>query len=77
MLPGSLSLDKPLRISQNSRVEVIILIPELVEIDENDEPMESKEEILKDFRQTWHEAITGKTIPISQLWEGIENVLIA
>lgn len=37
-----------------------------------DEP--TKEEILNDFRQAWHEAMTGKTIPIAELWEGIENV---
>jgi hypothetical protein len=70
---GSLSLDQPLSIVQNSRVEVIILIPETVEIGEDDEPMESTEEILQDFRQAWYEAMTGQTIPISQLWEGIEN----
>ncbi|MGM3308178.1 type II toxin-antitoxin system RelN family antitoxin [Anabaena sp. WFMT] len=71
---GSLSLDQPLSIIQNSRVEVIVLIPEAIEIGEDYEPMESKEEILQDFRQAWHEAMTGKTIPVSQLWEEIENV---
>ena len=73
-LQGSLSLDKPLNIIQNSRVEVIILIPEAVEINEDYEQIESKEQIIQDFRQSWHEAMTGQTIPISQLWEGIENV---
>lgn len=24
------------------------------------------------FRQGWHEAMTGKTIPLSELWEGID-----
>ncbi|NJL89599.1 MAG: hypothetical protein HC916_07230 [Coleofasciculaceae cyanobacterium SM2_1_6] len=24
------------------------------------------------FSQSWQQAITGKTLPISQLWEGIE-----
>ncbi|MEI6444500.1 MAG: hypothetical protein WCO29_15540 [Nostocales cyanobacterium ELA583] len=71
---GSLSLDKPLNIIQNSRVEVIILIPEAVETNEDHEQIESKEQIIQDFRQSWHEAMTGQTIPISQLWEGIENV---
>ncbi|OBQ32184.1 MAG: hypothetical protein AN487_22865 [Anabaena sp. CRKS33] len=71
---GSLSLDKPLNIIQNSRVEVIILIPEAVEISEDHEQITSKEEIIQDFRQSWQEAMTGKTIPVSQLWEGIENV---
>jgi Icc-related predicted phosphoesterase len=73
-LQGSLCLDKPLNIIQNSRVEVIILIPEAVETNEDHEQIESKEQIIQDFRQSWHEAMTGQTIPISQLWEGIENV---
>jgi hypothetical protein len=65
---GQLSLDNPLKINKNSRVEVIVLIQE--ELDE-DEP--SKAEILADFRQSWHEAMTGQTIPVSQLWENLEN----
>ena len=24
------------------------------------------------FRQGWHEAVTGQTIPLSQLWDGID-----
>jgi hypothetical protein len=71
---GSLSLDRPLSIIQNSRVEVIVLIPETVDIDEDDEPSQTREEILEDFRQAWHEAMTEQTIPISQIWEGIENI---
>jgi hypothetical protein len=71
---GSLSLDRPLSIIQNSRVEVIVLIPETGDLDEEDEPIESREEIIKDFRQAWHEAMTEQTIPVSQLWEGIKNV---
>ena len=67
---GQLTLDSPLIIDKNSRVEVIVLIPE-AEIDADDKP---KETILEDFRQAWHEAMTGKTIPVAQLWEGIEDV---
>jgi hypothetical protein len=67
---GQITLDIPLALDKNSRVEVIVLIPE-AEIDDNETP---KEEILEDFRQAWHEAMTGKTIPISQIWEGIEDV---
>ncbi|MDF5717332.1 MAG: hypothetical protein PUP93_26600 [Rhizonema sp. NSF051] len=68
---GQLTLDHPLMIDQNSRVEVIVLIPEIVGIDE-DEP--SKKAIIEDFRQAWHEAMTGQTIPVTQLWEGLEDV---
>lgn len=66
---GQLALDSPLMVDRNSRVEVIVLIPE--EQIDDDKP---KEEILEDFRQAWHEAMTGKTIPVSQLWQGIEDV---
>ena len=69
---GSLSLDQPLSLIENSRVEVIVLIPETGDIDEDDEPIETRETILKDFRQAWHEAMTEQTIPVSQLWEGLE-----
>jgi hypothetical protein len=65
---GQPILDNPLLTNQNSRVEVIVLIPEN---DDLDEP--SKAEILADFRQAWHEAMTGQTISISQLWNGIED----
>ena len=33
-----------------------------------------KEEIIEDFRQAWHEAMTEQTIPVSQLWEEMANV---
>ena len=67
---GQLSLDQPLQSSKNIRVEVIVLIQEESETSEEDF---SKEEILADFRQAWHEAMTGQTIPASQLWEGIKD----
>lgn len=36
----------------------------------------SKEKILEDFRQSWREAMTGQTIPVSHLWEGIEDLWV-
>ncbi|MUG95381.1 hypothetical protein F7734_24655 [Scytonema sp. UIC 10036] len=68
---GQLTLDRPLVSAQNSRVEVIVLIPEEVEIEEDDK---SKEVILENFHQAWHEAMTGQTIPVAQLWQGIEGI---
>lgn len=68
---GQLTLDYPLITDKNSRVEVIVLIPEPSELDEEEE---SKAEVLQNFQQAWHEAMTGKTIPIAQVWEGIEDV---
>ncbi len=32
-----------------------------------------KAQVLEDFRQAWHEAITGQGIPIAQLWKELEN----
>ncbi|MEB3249691.1 MAG: hypothetical protein VKK07_10135 [Merismopediaceae bacterium] len=61
---GQPTLDHPLLMNQHSRVEAIVLIPEN---DDFDEPSEA--EILADFCQAWHEAMTGQTIPLSQLWE--------
>ncbi|MBW4475710.1 MAG: hypothetical protein KME54_02280 [Tolypothrix brevis GSE-NOS-MK-07-07A] len=65
---GQLTLDNPLITDKNSRVEVIILIPEEEVLDD-----QSQAEVLADFRQAWHEAMTGQTIPVAQLWQGLEN----
>ncbi|MBI4779744.1 MAG: hypothetical protein HY785_00315 [Oscillatoriophycideae cyanobacterium NC_groundwater_1537_Pr4_S-0.65um_50_18] len=32
-----------------------------------------KEQVLEDFRQAWHEAMTGQGIPIAQLWQELES----
>ncbi|MFY7804854.1 MAG: hypothetical protein ACOVQ7_15650 [Limnoraphis robusta] len=66
---GKLALDQPLTLNKNQRVEVIVLIPETADLEED----ESKATILEDFRQAWQEAMTGKTIPVAQIWEGIED----
>lgn len=68
---GQLTLDHPLITDKNSRVEVIVLIAEAAEIDEY---QPSKKVILEDFRQAWYEAMTGQTIPVALLWQGLEDV---
>jgi len=68
---GQLCIDEPLKLWQNSRVEAIVLIPEVIEINEEEQ---SKEAILADFSQAWHEAMTDQTIPVAQIWEGIDDV---
>ena len=65
---GQLTLDRPLTTDKNSRVEVIVLIPEAADLDD-----ESQIEVLTDFRQAWHEAMSKQTIPVAQLWQGIED----
>ncbi len=59
-----LTLDQSLALDKNSRVDVIVLGPEATD---HDEPSQA------DFKQAWHEAMTGQTIPVSKLWEGLEN----
>lgn len=65
---GQIDLDQPLA-DVHGRVEVIVLIGET----EPEPDGESKDEILANFRQAWHEAMTGQTVPVSQIWEGIEH----
>jgi hypothetical protein len=65
---GQLTLDHPLTIDKNSRVEVIVLIADEEAPDET-----SRAEVLSDFRQAWHEAMIGQTIPVAQLWEGLKD----
>lgn len=66
---GQLTLDNPITTDKNSRVEVIVLIREEVEIDEDDTSLEV---IKEDFRQAWHEAMSGKTIPATEIWNGMQ-----
>lgn len=71
---GQIHLDQPLA-NVNGRVEVIVLIDDALIDDTEPESdlLVSKEEILANFRQAWHEAMTGQTVPVSQIWEGIEH----
>jgi len=64
---GQLTLDEPLTFTHPNRVRVIVLIPE------DDEPEDdSLETIREGLYQGWQEALTGKTRPVSQLWEGLD-----
>jgi len=62
---GQLSLDQPLSVDEATRVRVIVLVSEKQEEELLESPQES-------FRQGWKDAITGNTIPVSQLWDGID-----
>jgi hypothetical protein len=66
---GQLLLDNPLAPTASRRVRVIVLIPEDDELDPDDTPTEV---ILEGIRQGLHEAFTGQTIPLAQLWDGID-----
>jgi hypothetical protein len=67
---GQLALDQPLELTQNRRVRVIVLIAEPDEdLDPDDTPTDV---VLDGLRQGLHEALNGQTIPLSQLWDGID-----
>ena len=74
MTKDNLPANQPLTPNKNQHVEVIVLIPEISESDEySDGYNQSKAAIEHDFRQSWHEAMTGQTIPVSELWEGLDD----
>ena len=51
-----------------------MLIPEVTESNKNEQ---SNKTIIAYFPQTWHKAMTGKTIPAAQIREVIYRVLTA
>ncbi len=63
---GQLSLDEPLTVDEFTRVRVIVL---LSDADSDEESLESPQE---SFRQGWHDVMAGNTLPVSQLWDGID-----
>ena len=65
---GQLSLDEPIEVTNPSRVRVIVLFPETTD-DPDDESIES---IKAGLRRSLQEAKEGKTLPISELWDGID-----
>ncbi|MEW5857743.1 MAG: hypothetical protein AB1861_10240 [Cyanobacteriota bacterium] len=65
---GKLFLDEPLGVNSPSRVRVIVLFSET---DESDKDI--LKPAVESFRQGWKEAITGKTKPLSELWNGISD----
>lgn len=66
---GELTLDKSLEVTKPQRVRIIVLLSEEDEIDPDETPTEI---VIEGIRQGLHEALTGQTIPLSQMWEGID-----
>ena len=66
---GQIFLDSPLAIEANRRVRLIVLVAEEDESDPDDTP---KEVVLNGLRQGLKEALSGQTIPLSQMWDGID-----
>jgi hypothetical protein len=66
---GQLLLDDPLMLEEDSRVEVMVTIPEATQLDFDDDP---KQEILDSLRQSLQDAKLGRTHPISELWNDLD-----
>jgi len=67
---GQILLDEPLEIASDSRVRVILLVTNDPDFDPDDTPVE---EIKASLRRALQEVKEGKTRPISELWEGIDD----
>lgn len=66
---GELTLDKSLEVTKPQRVRIIVLLSEEDEIDPDQTPTEI---VIEGIRQGLYEALTGQTIPLSEMWEGID-----
>ncbi|MFB2896644.1 hypothetical protein ACE1CI_27345 [Aerosakkonemataceae cyanobacterium BLCC-F50] len=66
---GELTLDKSLEVTKPQRVRVIVLLSEEDEIDPDETPTAI---VIEGIRQGLHEALTGQTLPLSEMWEDID-----
>jgi hypothetical protein len=70
---GNLILDEPIQGNTYShQVRVIVLVPEEAESEEIDPDDTPIEEIKASLRRALHQAKTGQTRPISELWDRID-----
>lgn len=69
---GELFLDQPLNVEIPGKVRVIILFNEPTDELENDNDDTPIEEIKASLKRAVQEAKSGKRIPLSQMWEGID-----
>jgi hypothetical protein len=66
---GQLTLDQTLENTKPQRVRVIVLMSEE---DENDPDETPTSIVMEGIRQGLQEALSGQTIPLSEMWEGID-----
>ena len=63
----------PLTVDKHTRVRVIVLLAKETDQQNNQQEHEEiSESGIESFRQGWYDAMTGNTLPVSQLWEGID-----
>ena len=65
---GELKLDYSLEITKPQRVRVIVLLSEDSDSDET-----PTEEAIESIHEGIREALSGKTIPLSQMWDDIDR----
>ena len=63
------SIERCAPIDRDLRVEVIILVPDDLEIDADDQP---QAKILNDLRKSLQDLQEGRIYPIAELWDGID-----
>jgi hypothetical protein len=72
-LPEDLEQELTLRAKQlNIPLESFVLESLQQLISQSDPDDDSIESVREGIRQGWHEAMTGQTYPISQLWDSID-----
>jgi hypothetical protein len=70
---GNLVLDEPIQgNTYPHQVRVIVLVPEQAESEEIDPDDTPIQEIKASLRRALHQAKTGQTRPISELWDRID-----
>nr|WP_318528525.1 hypothetical protein [Plectonema radiosum] len=71
---GNLILDEPIQgNTYPHQARVIVLVPEQGEAEEIDPDDTPIEEIKTSLRRALHQAKTGQTRPISEMWDGIDT----
>lgn len=66
---GNLNLDAPIGEVAESRVRVIILVPDAIESVEIDVDDTSIEEVEASLKRALQQAKSGQRLPLSQMWE--------
>jgi hypothetical protein len=70
---GNLSLDSPIPETAHGAVRVIILYAESMEGTEQSPDDTSVEDVKASLRRALDQAISGQRLPLSQMWDGIDN----
>ncbi|MEM7714398.1 MAG: hypothetical protein AAF349_12635 [Cyanobacteria bacterium P01_A01_bin.68] len=68
---GELTLDYSLEVTKPQRVRVIVLLSEDEEVNDSDET--PTEEAIEGIHEGIKEALSGQTIPLSKMWDGIDR----